>query len=149
GWRGIFVGASAPAPMARPTARVTMASLGRASVIMASGTTTSRILGFVKAIVLAQAIGVVGSVSADAYATATIVPNSIYAIIAQGVLNAVLVPQIVRASSAPDGGRAYINKLVTIAVLIFGGIALTATVASPLLMRFYGVGEAIGRASCR
>lgn len=86
-----------------------MASVGRASAVLASGTLVSRLLGFAKAWLLVQAIGVV-SLAANAYGTATYIPNSLYAIIAQGVLNAILVPQIVRASVNPDGGRAYINK---------------------------------------
>lgn len=98
----------------------------------------SRILGFVKAAVLAQAIGVVASVSGDSFTVATAVPNSIYAIIAGGLLSAVLVPQIVRAGSHPDGGQAYINKLVTIAVLAFAVVAAVATVAAPALMQLYG-----------
>ena len=87
---------------------------------------------------LAQAIGVVASVSGDSFAVATIVPNSIYAVIAGGLLSAVLVPQIVRASSQPDGGQAYINKLVTLALIAFAIVTVAATLAAPLLMRLYG-----------
>ncbi|WP_431278830.1 murein biosynthesis integral membrane protein MurJ [Leifsonia poae] len=115
-----------------------MASIGRASAMLASGTLVSRVLGFVKAWLLLQAIGAV-AFAANPYATSTIVPNSIYALIAQGILNAVLVPQIVRASSNPDGGRAYINKLVTLGIIIFGSVALIATLLSPVLMQLFGL----------
>jgi putative peptidoglycan lipid II flippase len=98
----------------------------------------SRVLGFVKAWLLLQAIGAIGF-GADAYATSTIVPNSIYAIIAQGILNAILVPQIVRASSHADGGRGYINKLVTVGILVFAFVALIATLLAPLLMQLFGL----------
>jgi len=43
--------------------------VGRASVIMASGTVVSRLLGFISAVVLAQTIGTVGA-GADAFALA-------------------------------------------------------------------------------
>lgn len=115
-----------------------MASIGRASAILASGTFVSRILGFVKAWLLVQAIGTL-SLAANAYGTATSVPNSLYAIIAQGILNAILVPQIVRASVNSDGGRAYINKLVTLGMVVFAGVTIVATVAAPLLMSLYGL----------
>ena len=118
-----------PAPTTR---RSRVSSIGRSSAMLASGTLVSRILGFVKAWLLLQAIGGL-SFAANAYATSTIVPNSIYAIIAQGILNAVLVPQIVRASVHADGGKAYINKLVTLGILIFAAVALVATLLSPLL----------------
>jgi putative peptidoglycan lipid II flippase len=113
-------------------------SVGRATALLATGTMTSRVLGFAKSWLLLQAIGAVGF-GADAYATSTIVPNSIYAIIAQGVLNAVLIPQIVRASEHADGGKGYINKLVTLGIVIFAGVAIVATALSPWLMQLFGL----------
>ncbi|MFJ3490262.1 murein biosynthesis integral membrane protein MurJ [Leifsonia aquatica] len=115
-----------------------MASIGRASAMLASGTFVSRILGFAKAWLLVQAIGAL-SFAGGAYATATLVPNSVYAIIAQGLLNAVLVPQIVRASVNADGGKAYINKLVTLGIVIFAVVALIATLLSPVLIGLFGL----------
>jgi len=115
-----------------------VASIGRASAVLASGTLVSRLLGFAKAWLLLQAIGAVAFAS-NAYATATIVPNSIYAIIAQGILNAILVPQIVRASVNADGGKAYINKLVTLGIVVFAAVALIATLLSPVLITLFGL----------
>jgi putative peptidoglycan lipid II flippase len=115
-----------------------VASIGRSSAMLASGTLVSRVLGFAKAWLLLQAIGSIGF-GADAYATSTIVPNSIYAIIAQGILNAVLVPQIVRASSHPDGGRGYINKLTTVGIMLFAVVAAIATILAPFLMHLFGL----------
>ncbi|SEB14059.1 murein biosynthesis integral membrane protein MurJ [Leifsonia sp. 21MFCrub1.1] len=115
-----------------------MASIGRASALLASGTLVSRLLGFAKAWLLVQAIGAV-SFAANAYGTATAIPNSVYAIITQGLLNAVLVPQIVRASVNPDGGRAYINKLVTLGMVIFALVAVVATALAPALVALFGV----------
>ncbi|MBM7832461.1 putative peptidoglycan lipid II flippase [Agromyces cerinus] len=111
--------------------------IGRASAFLASGTIVSRILGFVKTIVLTATIGMVGS-GANAFAIATQLPNTIYAIVGGGVLSAVLVPQIVRASRSPDGGERYINKLVTVALVMLAGVAIIATLAAPLLTLLYG-----------
>ena len=113
--------------------------LGRTSLILASGTLVSRVLGFVKAIVLAQTIGLVGSSSADAFANANSLPTSIYALIAGGLLNAVLVPQIVRATKHADGGQSYVNRLITLAMTILGGIALLLTLAAPFVAWVYGM----------
>ena len=118
-----------------------MSGIGRASAFLASGTIVSRILGFVKAIVLLEALGVIG-VSGDAFGTATAIPNSIYAVIGGGLLSAVLVPQIVRASKAEDGGRAFINKVVTIAIVVFAIVAIAATAAAPLLVQVVGAKSA-------
>ncbi len=111
--------------------------IGRASVFLASGTIVSRVLGFVKAIVLAAAIGVVGSSSADAFAVANGLPNTVYVIVAGGVLSAVLVPQIVRASTHADGGSAYINKLLTLALSVIGVATILATALAPVLTWIY------------
>lgn len=112
-------------------------SIGRASFFLASGTMVSRLLGFVKAIVLAGTIGVVGSVSGDAFAIANGLPNTVYVIVAGGVLSAVLVPQIVRAAAHADGGTAYINKLLTLALLILSAATILATAAAPLITTLY------------
>jgi putative peptidoglycan lipid II flippase len=112
--------------------------IGRASAFLASGTIVSRILGFVKAIVVAGIIGVVGSAGADAFAVANALPNTVYVIVAGGVLSAVLVPQIVRASAHADGGSAYINKLLTLALIILAVATVVATALAPLLTLLYG-----------
>ena len=112
--------------------------IARASLFLASGTIVSRVLGFVKAIVLAATIGVVGSASADAFAVANGLPNTVYVIVAGGVLSAVLVPQIVRAAAHEDGGSAYINKLVTLSLVVIGGATVLATALAPLLAWIYG-----------
>jgi putative peptidoglycan lipid II flippase len=114
----------------------TSGGLGRASALLASGTLVSRILGFVSAAVLAQAIGAIG-VGADAFAVANQLPNNIYAIIAGGLLSAVLVPQIVRAGLHDDGGQRFVNKLVTLGLVVFVVVAIAATIAAPLLVRLY------------
>ena len=115
------------------------ANLGRTSLILASGTLVSRVLGFVKAIVLAQTIGLVGSSSADAFANANSLPTSIYALIAGGLLNAVLVPQIVRATKHADGGQSYVNRLITLAIVLLGGISLVLTLGAPFIAWIYGM----------
>lgn len=110
--------------------------VGRASALLASGTLVSRVLGFVNAIVLAGAIGYIGA-AADGFTLATQIPNSIYALIAGGLLSAVLVPQIVRAAVHDDGGQAFVNKLITLGVVIFLAVTIAATLASPLLVNLY------------
>ena len=94
----------------------------RSSAIMAAGTLVSRILGFVKTILLTVAIGSLSTVG-DVFETANTLPNLIYVLVAGGVFNAVLVPQIIKAAKAQDGGARYISKLVTLTV--------TATASSP------------------
>ncbi|WP_395244942.1 murein biosynthesis integral membrane protein MurJ [Agromyces sp. MMS24-K17] len=111
--------------------------IGRASAFLASGTIVSRILGFVKTALLAAVIGA-GGAGANAFAAANQLPNTIYVVVAGGVLSAVLVPLIVRSAAHADGGTAYINKIVTLGFTILAGAALLATVLTPLLTLLIG-----------
>jgi len=110
--------------------------IGRASATLASGTLVSRVLGFVSAAVLAWTIGQQNQ-GANAFAIANQLPNNVYAIIAGGLLSAVLVPQIVRAAHHHDGGQTFVNRLVTLGIVVFLGVTLIATLCAPLLVHLY------------
>ena len=114
-------------------------SVLRSSLIMATGTVLSRVLGIVRAILLAAMIGVTTN-AADAFGVANQLPNNVYAIIVGGVLNAVLVPQIVRARSHADGGKGYVDRLLTMAISVFAIITVLTTLAAPLLVSVYTTG---------
>lgn len=111
--------------------------LMRSSAVMTAGTLTSRILGFVKAAMLATAIGVTIGGAADAFDVANKVPNNLYMLLAGGVLNAVLVPQIVRAQTRADGGRDFTNRLLTLAISMLLIVTILATVGAAILVRVY------------
>ena len=114
-------------------------SVARSSLIMASGTVVSRILGLVRTVMLAAAIGITTN-EADAFGVANQLPNNVYAIIVGGLLNAVLVPQIVRAKVRKDGGKGYIDGLLTVIISVFALITLVATLLAPFLVRLYTSG---------
>ncbi len=111
-------------------------SVAKSSMLMASGTIISRVLGFVRAIILAAAIGVTTN-AADAFGVANQLPNNVYAIIVGGVLNAVLVPQIVKARAHNDGGKGYVDRLLTFILSIFFVVSVVSTVAAPFLVALY------------
>ena len=80
---------------------------------MASGTALSRVMGFFRLMLLVYLFGN-GTRQAEMFTIATTVPNSMYILLAGGVLNTVLVPQIVRAiRSDKDRGEAYTNRIMT------------------------------------
>lgn len=118
-----------PVPAPEPAAE---GGLGRASAIMALGTLTSRALGFLRTILLAAlVVGVAGNV----WDTANTIPNQIYLLLAGGVINAVLVPQITRALKDPDGGKAYTDRLLTLAMAILLAATVIFMIASPLVFK--------------
>ena len=114
-------------------------TVGRSSFWMASGTIFSRSLGFIRAIMLAFAIGVTTD-AADAFGVANQLPNNVYALIMGGVLNAILVPQLVKARKMKDDGRGYIDRFATLALLSFFAIGAIATIAAPLMIGLYTTG---------
>ncbi|MDQ1564049.1 MAG: putative peptidoglycan lipid flippase [Actinomycetota bacterium] len=115
----------------------------RASAFLASGTIVSRGLGFVSAVVLANTLGTVNAGS-NTFTIANGLPNSIYAIIAGGLLSAILVPQIVRASRDLDGGEKFINRVVTLGIVVFVVIALVATALAGPIVHLYAAQQEAG-----
>ncbi|MER7447499.1 murein biosynthesis integral membrane protein MurJ [Microbacterium sp. NPDC097977] len=110
-----------------------MSSLGRASAVIAAGTMVSRVTGLLRSIVL---VGVLGSISqaADAFTVANQLPNSVFQLISVGVLTAVIVPQIVKATAKPDGGGPFISKLFTLGVVVLLVCTAIAMIAAPGLV---------------
>lgn len=108
---------------------------GRSSAIMAAGTAVSRVLGLVRAIVLAAAIGV-NTQAAQAFDIGNKAPNFLFALIGGGVLNAVLMPQIVRAQRRPDGSE-YVNRLLTLAGTVMLGLTLLLTAGASVVVMLY------------
>lgn len=116
-------------------------SLLSASAVMAAGTGLSRILGFVRAILIAIVLGN-STRQVDMFTIANTIPTSLYILFAGGALNTVLVPQIVRAmKNDPDGGEAYTNRIMTAFLAIIAGITLVVTIGAPLVMRLYSSDE--------
>lgn len=109
-------------------------STARSSAVMAAGTLLSRVLGLVRTALLAVAIGNTGLVT-DIFSSANVLPNFIYLLLAGGVFNAVLVPQIIKASKRPDRGREYVSAIMTLSLVGLGIVALGATLAAPWILR--------------
>ncbi len=84
----------------------------RSAAVMAAGTVLSRLLGFVRLALIAAAIGT--ALRADIFNAANTIPNSLYILLAGGVFNTVLVPQLVRAiKNHDDGGQDFTNRILT------------------------------------
>ena len=106
------------------------------SAVMAAGTIVSRLSGFVRSALLAAALG--NLLHADLFTIANTIPNMLYILLAGGVFNAVLVPQLVRAMrNDPDGGAAYTNRIVTLAALFLGTVTVILVLAAPAVMYLY------------
>lgn len=110
-------------------------SVGRNSLIMASGTAASRVTGQIRTILLAWALGTTGY-AANAYQAGSMIPQVIYTLVSGGIFNAVLVPQIVRTLKAKDA-ETKLNKLITLAITMLLTVAILMALCTPLLTRLY------------
>ena len=107
-----------------------------ASGVMAVGTIASRATGVVRDIAIGAAIGV--AVLGDTFTVANTIPNTIYAMLAGGVISAVFVPQLVRhLKEDDDGGDLYTQRLLTLATLGLAAITVVAVVAAPWIVRLF------------
>ncbi|HSK34363.1 MAG TPA: lipid II flippase MurJ, partial [Propionicimonas sp.] len=108
-----------------------------ATAVMASGTMVSRILGLVRTALLAFVLGN-GTRQVEAFNFANTLPTSLYLLLAGGTLNNVLVPQIVRAvTHDKDGGKAFIDRIITGFLILLGALTVIVTIATPLLVTIY------------
>ena len=117
-------------------------SVGRNSLIMATGTAASRVTGQLRTILLAAAIGTTG-LAANAYQAGSMIPQSVFTLVSGGIFNAVLVPQIVRTLKEKDA-QERLNRLITLAIGILLAMTVVMAAASPLLALVHPVVHASG-----
>ncbi|GAA1149378.1 murein biosynthesis integral membrane protein MurJ [Ornithinicoccus hortensis] len=132
-------GRDTPPPTGEPAPQTgghSSASLARHSAVMASGTLVSRVLGLIRVALLAGAIGLLGP-AGNAWQTANTLPNTIYILLAGGVLNVVLVPQLTRAATLGAKGQDLTDRLITLMLVALIGITVVVTAGAAVLTKFY------------
>ncbi|MFD8641776.1 murein biosynthesis integral membrane protein MurJ [Streptomyces zaomyceticus] len=119
----------------RPRAKSKPSAL-RSGALMAAGSLVSRATGFVRAAVVAAALG--AAAVADGYAVGNSVPTIVYMLLLGGALNAVFVPELVKAAKEhEDGGVAYTDRLLTLCALALVALTAVAVLAAPLIVDTY------------
>ncbi|WP_285548732.1 murein biosynthesis integral membrane protein MurJ [Streptomyces lavendulae] len=130
---------AAPAGAAPATAAAgtpAKASVLRSGALMAAGSVVSRATGFVRSAVVLAALG--AGFLGDGYTVANTVPNIIYMLLIGGALNAVFVPELVRAAKEHrDGGAAYTDRLLTACTAALLALTAAAVLAAPLIVDAY------------
>ena len=127
--------AEAPVPAsAGPTGTNVRARMIRSTAIMASGSTISRVLGFVRNYLFGMVFAGSSTIAASAFNAANVLPDSIWILVGGGVLNAILVPAIVRATKQEDRGSDFVSRLMTLVMLVTVGLTILCMIAVPLLL---------------
>ncbi|MFD7321106.1 murein biosynthesis integral membrane protein MurJ [Streptomyces sp. NPDC059875] len=120
--------------VARPKQRTP--SVLRSGALMAAGSLVSRATGFVRSAIVAAALGA-GPI-ADGYAVGNSIPTIVYMLLLGGALNAVFVPELVKAAKEhDDGGVAYTDRLLTVCVLALLVLTAGAVLAAPAIVDAY------------
>ncbi|MFD7153268.1 murein biosynthesis integral membrane protein MurJ [Kribbella sp. NPDC059898] len=108
----------------------------RSAAVMAAGTVLSRLLGFIRIALLAAAIGT--ALRGDIFTAANTIPNSLYILLAGGVFNTVLVPQLVRAiKNHDDGGQDFTNRVLTFGFVVLAVVTVGCVLLAPAIAELY------------
>ncbi len=110
-------------------------SVARGGAAMASGSLASRILGLVRNSLIVALFA--DSIPGNAWQVANTLPTTVYTLMAGGMVNAVLVPQITRAARQPDGGRDFIDRLLTVSFLGLLGVTALSLPLAPVFVRLF------------
>ncbi|HLU32331.1 MAG TPA: murein biosynthesis integral membrane protein MurJ [Acidimicrobiia bacterium] len=112
-----------------------MSTLGRAALVVSAGILASRLLGFLRDVVLAGLLG--RGVEADLYNFAFAIPDYLFFLMAGGYLSITLVPILSRHLAQDD--LATTNRAFTSVFRFVAGLMMVATVvtmvAAPALVR--------------
>ncbi len=100
---------------------------------MALATLVSRITGFIRIVLLAALLG---AALTSAFSVANQLPNLIAALVLEATFTAIFVPVLARAERHdPDGGEAFVRRLVTLATTVLLAATVVSVAAAPLLVR--------------
>ncbi len=100
---------------------------------MALATLVSRITGFIRIVLLAA---ILGAALSSAFSVANQLPNMIAALVLEATFTAIFVPVLARAErDDPDGGEAFVRRLVTLATALLLAATVASVAAAPLLVR--------------
>jgi len=100
---------------------------------MAVATLVSRITGFIRIVLLAA---ILGAALSSAFSIANQLPNLVAALVLEATFTAIFVPVLARAErDDPDGGTAFVRRLITLATALLLVATVVSVAAAPLLVR--------------
>ncbi|OBH89972.1 murein biosynthesis integral membrane protein MurJ [Mycobacterium sp. E2989] len=122
-----------PAGVDRRRPELSDAALVSRSWAMAFATLVSRLTGFARVVLLAA---ILGAALSSAFSVANQLPNLVAALVLEATFTAIFVPVLARAEqSDPDGGAAFVRRLVTLTTALLVLATALSVLAAPLLVR--------------
>ncbi|MCV7224712.1 murein biosynthesis integral membrane protein MurJ [Mycolicibacterium komossense] len=100
---------------------------------MALATLVSRLTGFIRIVLLAA---ILGAALSSSFTIANQLPNLVAALVLEATFTAIFVPVLARAErDDPDGGAAFVRRLVTLATTLLLLTTVLSVAGAPLLVR--------------
>lgn len=122
-----------PAGIDRRRPELSDAALVSRSWAMAFATLISRLTGFARVVLLAA---ILGAALSSAFSVANQLPNLVAALVLEATFTAIFVPVLARAEQGdPDGGAAFVRRLVTLTTALLIVATAVSVLAAPLLVR--------------
>ncbi|MEE3751845.1 murein biosynthesis integral membrane protein MurJ [Mycobacterium intracellulare] len=122
-----------PAGIDRRRPELSDAALLSRSWAMAFATLISRLTGFARVVLLAA---ILGAALSSAFSVANQLPNLVAALVLEATFTAIFVPVLARAEQGdPDGGAAFVRRLVTLTTALLIVATAASVLAAPLLVR--------------
>ena len=114
-----------------PETEAADASVARSTALMTIATLGSRATGLIRTWAMAFALG--NGLITSAYQVANNMPNVIYELVAGGLLAAAFLPVYLSQKErlGNEGGNAFANNLLNLAIIVLGVLSVLATVFAP------------------
>jgi putative peptidoglycan lipid II flippase len=140
-------------PPPQPVAPAARRAVARAAAVVSAATLASRILGFIRDVVIARAFG--AGAATDAFFVAFRLPNLLRRLVAEGALSSAFIPvftEHVTTRSRAETLR-MLRAVTGMMLLILGGLSLLGILAAPWFVRAMAPGfftdPAVGQLTVR
>ncbi len=110
-------------------------TITRGAGSFSSATGLSRVLGFIRDMLLANFLGATGS--SDAFFVAFRIPNLLRELFAEGSMSAAVVPVLseVQTKEGPERAREVVRRLFTFVIITVGAFCLIAELTAPFIVK--------------
>ena len=121
----------------------THSAVAKSTALMSAATLISRVTGLVRTWAMAFALG--NTVITSAYQVANNMPNVVFDLVAGGLLGAAFIPVYLleKEQRGTEGGNAFANNLLNLAIIVLGALSLLSALFAPQLIatQTFTVGE--------
>ncbi len=120
--------------------RGTAAGLARAGAVVSGAFLASRILGYVRTVVIGTTFG--AGPELDAFFAAFRLPDLIFQLVAAGAMSSALIPVLAGLFATDESARAWrlVATVANLVLIVLTGLAILAFALAPVLVRFLAPG---------